>query len=147
MSVCLLAGPASPGKQPIRDLCQATVATQLQQLWHSSDWWEQDNNSNDICGAVIPHNRSRRAEATVGGPVLWRRHGNKLSVIQWTNALQTAFVQKQTSPRNVLPHGLKPRTLSLYISHRLIWGDRSVFGLDDSNWTCRKNVFLNSFEL
>lgn len=32
IAVCLLAGPEIPGKQPIRDFCQATVTKQLQQL-------------------------------------------------------------------------------------------------------------------
>ncbi len=76
-SFCRLAGQGSIGKQPVRDLCQATVTKQLQQLRHSSERWEQDNNnSNNVC-AVILYNRSRSVRTAVGGPVLllllWRR--------------------------------------------------------------------------
>lgn len=115
ISVCLLAGQESPGKQPIRDLCQAPVTKQLQQLWHSSEWWEQDNNnSNKIC-AVIPCNRSRSVKAAVGGPVLHlgRRHavhlGNKVGTQCDSVNKSHCIYSKQASLRNVLPLDLKSR--------------------------------------
>lgn len=113
ISVCLLAGSAIQGKQPIRDLCQATVADQLQQLWHSAEWLEQDDNSNNIW-AVIHYNRSRSVKATVGGPVLLfrRQHavhlGNKVGTRYDSENKCAAFVQSkplcETSSSMTLNH-------------------------------------------